>query len=69
MPVQPKKEVKLMALAANFAETIILVQTKMLDITPEYVKPKKAAKKYIPKGVEICGNQTTDTVCPMDISM
>ena len=69
MPVQPKKEVKLMALAANFAETIILVHTRMLDITPEYVKPKKAANKYIPRGVEMCGNQTTDTVWPMDISM
>ena len=69
MPVHPKNDVRLIALAANFADTIILVQTKILDITPEYVKPKKAAKKYIPKGVEICGNQTTDTVCPMDISM
>lgn len=62
MPVHPKKDVKLMALAANLAETITLVHTRILDITPEYVKPKKAANKYIPAGVEMCGNQITETV-------
>jgi len=36
-----------MALAPNLAVTITLVQTKMLDITPEYVKPNRAANKYI----------------------
>ena len=46
MPNQPKKDVKLMALPANFADTIILAQTKILDITPEKAKPKQAAKIY-----------------------
>ena len=35
MPVQPKKDVMLIARAAKFAPTIMRVQTKMLDITPE----------------------------------
>ena len=45
IPTHPKKLVMLIARAASRAPTIIRVHINRLDITPEYVKPKKIATK------------------------
>ncbi len=52
MPVHPKNEPRLLARPANLAETIIRVQTRILDITPEKVNPKNAAKRKSPIELE-----------------